>query len=508
MSLKPKETVSSELTQALSDIAAIPDKLFEYDHPDLGPDAIDAYHASIADFAPDPRNANTGTPRGGGMLEDSLQKYGAGRSVVLDKNGFVIAGNKTWEKAGQVGFDDVIVVRTDGKKLVAVQRMDLDLAADQSARELAIADNAIGQASLEWDPSVLLEIAQEGTDMSQFFTNGEWDALMARFESSADEEDSLPADSDPDDIPEAGEPRVKRGDLWILGGHRLYCGDAGSEVDMAILMMSIGDIMQAQTGQTVGDGVSHKAPLVFTDPPYEHAGKNRLETANIRSTMNNLKESEWDKDVDLLPALDQMIPHLAADATVYLFASQHTAPVIWPWMDTWSAHTSWCTWHKNNPMPSMSKRQWTYDSELICYATRGKHTFHFPEEGHALSTWEIGRTNEGTGHPTEKPVALALHAIKHSSNIGDIVLDPFAGSGTTLIACHLSRRVCFSMDKDPRWCDCVLMRFEKLTGIAPERVLEGTGEPSESIGSESIGSETVIDVAEVREGERGEQSTG
>lgn len=94
-------------------------------------------HKKLADLTPDAKNANRGTERGGQMVEDSLRTYGAGRSILIDKHGVIIAGNKTAEHAGSIGFEDVIIVPTDGTKLVAVQRTDLDLATDQAAKELA-----------------------------------------------------------------------------------------------------------------------------------------------------------------------------------------------------------------------------------------------------------------------------------------------------------------------------------------------------------------------------------
>ena len=104
---------------------------------------------------PDEQNANRGTERGSKALENSIQKYGLGRSILIDKNGKVIAGNKTLEKAGELGFEDIEVVKTEGNKLVAVQRTDLDLNEDQMARELAYADNRVSEVDLVWDAGQL-----------------------------------------------------------------------------------------------------------------------------------------------------------------------------------------------------------------------------------------------------------------------------------------------------------------------------------------------------------------
>ena len=133
---------------------------------------------NVADFMPDEANANLGTPRGMAMLEESLRKYGAGRSVVLDKEGRIIAGNKTFEKAGELGINEVLVIKTDGTKLVAVQRMDLDLAKDPRARELAFADNRVGEVDLQWDVEQLVEdAARDDIDLSAFFFDWEIEQL-------------------------------------------------------------------------------------------------------------------------------------------------------------------------------------------------------------------------------------------------------------------------------------------------------------------------------------------
>lgn len=115
-------------------------------------------------------------------------------------------------------------------------------------------------------------------------------------------------------------------------------------------------------------------------------------------------------------------------------------------------------------MPSLMKRHWTWNAELICYATRGSHTFNFPTNGHALSVWEINKANGSSGHPTEKPVAVPAHAISHSSSSGDLIVDLFLGSGTTLIAAEQLGRKCYGMEISPAYCDVIVKRWETLTG--------------------------------------------
>jgi hypothetical protein len=133
----------------------------------------------LSDLTPDARNANKGTERGRYMIEQSLRKLGAGRSIVLDKNGRIIAGNKTAETAGEIGLDDVVIVRTHGDKLVAVLREDLDLDADDGrARELAYADNRTGQVSLDFDPAMIAADLAAGLDLSDWWQDFELQGML------------------------------------------------------------------------------------------------------------------------------------------------------------------------------------------------------------------------------------------------------------------------------------------------------------------------------------------
>lgn len=132
---------------------------------------------TLADLTPDAQNANQGTERGRGLLEHSLRKYGAGRSILADKHGHIIAGNKTLEVAADIALP-VRVIKTDGKELVVVQRTDLDLSTDKAARELAYADNRVAQVDLAWDTAQLAADQAEGVDVGAFWFPGEWDDLL------------------------------------------------------------------------------------------------------------------------------------------------------------------------------------------------------------------------------------------------------------------------------------------------------------------------------------------
>lgn len=139
----------------------------------------------LSDLTPDHSNANKGTERGRYALEASLRKYGAGRSILIDKHGRIIAGNKTAETAADVGIDDVIVVQTDGRQVVAVQRTDLDLDSNE-ARELAYADNRVGQLDLDFSPEQILADLQAGVNLDQFWRKDELDELLAEIKGADD----------------------------------------------------------------------------------------------------------------------------------------------------------------------------------------------------------------------------------------------------------------------------------------------------------------------------------
>lgn len=170
----------------------------------------------LSELTPDPRNANRGTERGRYMVEHSLRKLGAGRSILADKNGVVIAGNKTLESAVESGFENAIVVETDGTALVVVKRTDLDMS-DAKAKELAIADNRSSQVSLDFDPEVLLELDEEN-DLGDWFRDDELEALLSAIDGEATEyqppEPGQPggppaAPDDADDTAEGRSPAEK-----------------------------------------------------------------------------------------------------------------------------------------------------------------------------------------------------------------------------------------------------------------------------------------------------------
>lgn len=253
-----------------------------------------------------------------------------------------------------------------------------------------------------------------------------------------------------DEVPEVPvEPVTKPGDLWILGEHRLLCGDSTRTEDVARLLGG------------------ERARLVFTDPPYncgDEMSAAFYQNANSPA-MRGLAAAQWDRGFDMAAFLAVLNANTPVDGSVYVCTSHMLAPQVWAWMaGSEASHSSYVVWCKPNPMPSLAKRHWTWATELICYATFGRHVFNFPPEGHALSYWTVNKNAANELHATQKPVAIPEMAIRASSNPGDLVVDFFLGSGTTLVAAEQLGRKCYGVEISPQYCDVIVKRWENLTG--------------------------------------------
>ena len=222
---------------------------------------------SINDLQNDHKNARKRTDRSSKLIKESLQKFGAARSIVIDENNRILAGNGTIAGAKAAGIKNLKVIETDGKEIIAVKRTGLS---EDEKVGLALADNRSSDLS-EWDLDMLEELSQEH-DLNPWFDNDDLKELLG-------ETEVLPAEglTDPDDIPEVPEkPITKEGDLYILGNHRLLCGDSTNILHVEKLM----------------DG--SKADMVFTDPPYNVAFNGRSGKFDIIKN-DDLSEDSFDE---------------------------------------------------------------------------------------------------------------------------------------------------------------------------------------------------------------------
>jgi DNA modification methylase len=390
----------------------------------------------LKDLTPDSKNANKGSERGQSMIENSLRQYGAGRSILIDKNGVIIAGNKTAENAGSIGLEDVIVVQSDGTKLVAVQRTDLDLTKDKAAKELAIADNRSNQVSLDFDIDVLKELGEE-IDLEKFWTTDELGTLLAI--------EILPAEllGDEDSVPEVPEEPVTRpGDLYVLGHHRLLCGDS----------MVITDVERLMGGE--------KADMVWTDPPYGVNFQSGMSKGGTATRFDKLKND--DVILDVMPVIEIVLRN---DGAAFVWTSHQVYP---QWREQFEPiYKGTIIWHKPGGGIGDLKGNYAADYEMCLFCVKGR--VHFRGK-RGMAVWRVTKDQVlDYAHPTQKPVELAERAILDFSDPGYSVLDLFGGSGTTMIACEKLGRRARLMELDCRYVDVILNRWSTATGKDPIR---------------------------------------
>lgn len=375
---------------------------------------------------------NLGNDKGNAILQQSIQELGAGRSILVDKNGFIIAGNKTAQAALNEGLDDAIIVETAGDKLVVVQRTDLDLSTDPRAKQLAIADNRVAEINLEWDTEALKELATE-IDLSWLEIDNSFIEELEKIAeaNNAEELEREEGLTDEDEVPDDAdvETRVKKGDVWQLGRHRVMCGDSTVITDVDKLM----------------DG--KKTDMVFTDPPY---GMN-LDTDY--SKLPSTKE-EGNKKFDRIIGDDKPF-----DPRFILSTFDDCSEVIMFGADYYATHLpvgSWFVWDKR--CDEKFDRMIGSGFELAWSKT--KHKREIARFNNTLFSGESEARNKV--HPTQKPVKMIEWFFERLK--GNCVVDLFLGSGSTLIACEKTGRTCYGMELSEKYCDVILKRWEDFTG--------------------------------------------
>jgi DNA modification methylase len=382
--------------------------------------------ASISDLRSDHKNARKRTDRSATLIEESLKRYGAARSVVIDEDNRILAGNGTVDAAKRTGISKVRVIETDGDEIIAVKRTGLT---EDQKIGLALADNRTSDLS-EWDKEMLHQLSEEH-DITPWFEAEDLTEIMGEVE-------VIPPEglTDADDVPEVPEePTTKPGDLWILGNHRLLCGDSTDIHSVERLM----------------DG--KKADMVFTDPPY---GMNYQ--SNMRTKSAKFAVIENDDKI-----ITDWLPLATAFSSGFCFVW-----TTWKVLDQWLAVTkdfapltNMVVWDKGGGGIGDLKKTYSTDHEIALVFNRGAEL-----TGKRIgSVWDIGKDRAAEYvHPTQKPVALAEQALDTTTKRGNLILDFFGGSGSTLIACEKTGRQARLMELDPRYCDVIVKRWEDFTG--------------------------------------------
>jgi len=385
---------------------------------------------------PDPRNARRHSDRNKSAVRASLRDSGAGRSVLLDNDDVIIAGNCAVEQATDLGIP-IRVIDSDGSELIAVRRTDLGTD-DRRRAALAIADNRTTDLS-EFDDAVVADILRDFAPdelASAGFDPVEYAALLETVDP-----DPKVGLIDDDDVPESTEtPTVVRGDLWLLGGHRLLCGDATDRDDIDRLM----------------DG--RKADIVFTDPPY---GMNLdADFSGMKSRLPRNGERSYHKGGN---KYDNVIGDDSPfDPTFFFDYFQYCDEQFWFGCDYYSDHLppggAWVVWDKR--LTESADKMYGSCFEL-CWSKK-KHKRDIARIKWAGMFGMDSEFDQKRLHPTQKPVRLVLWFFDRYK--GTNVVDPFLGSGATLVGCEKTDRKCFGMEIDPHYCDVIIKRWEEFTG--------------------------------------------
>ena len=383
-----------------------------------------------AKLVPYARNARTHSDAQVAQIAASIAEFGFTNPILAGSDGVIVAGHGRLAAAQKLGLDAVPVVVLD--HLTPTQR-----------RALVIADNRIAE-NAGWDEELLrveLEgLQDEGFDLD--ITGFDADALA---ELLAGDEPLNDGQTDEDAVPEVGETPVSRpGDVWQLGAHRLLCGDATVAASYEALL----------DGEAVD--------MVFTDPPYNvnyaNSAKDKMRGKDRAILNDNLGDGFYDF---LLAALTQMVAHCRGG--IYVAMSSSELDVLQAAFR--AAGGKWSTfiiWAKNTFTLGRADYQRQY--EPILYGWPEGAQRHWCGDRNQGDVWNIKKPQKNDLHPTMKPVELVERALRNSSRPGNVVLDPFGGSGTTLIAAEKSGRVARLIELDPKYVEVIVRRWEDFTG--------------------------------------------
>jgi DNA modification methylase len=417
------------------------------------------YHpeqAPIATLKPYPRNARTHSSRQIAQIARSIERFGFTNPVLVDDDGMILAGHGRVKAALSLGMATVPIVR-------------LSHMSEAEKRAYIIADNRLAEKA-GWDSDLLAFELQGLIDLGfeveiTGFETAEIDLLLD--EAAARDPDSTAGPED--DHPEPPKVAVSRpGDVWLLGRHRVICGDA---LDPAVYAALMGD---------------ERAGLVFTDPPYNVpvAGHVRVADGHREFAMAS---GEMTQDA-FTSFLETSLGHAAAwsrDGAIAFVCMdwRHMGELLAAGRSVFTELKNVCVWAKTNGgMGSFYRSQ----HEMVFVFKHGAaphvNTIELGRTGRyrtnvwsypGVNVFKAGRGDELAMHPTVKPVALVEDAIKDASRRGDLVLDPFGGSGTTLIAAERCGRTARLVELDPLYVDVIVARYERYAGKSAK--LSATG---------------------------------
>lgn len=381
---------------------------------------------SVETLIPYAKNARTHSDEQVAQIAGSIKEFGFNNPVLIDKENSIVAGHGRLMAARKLGMDKVPVVRLE--HMTEAQR-----------KAYVLADNRIALNS-GWDTSMLsleLQELKDDIDLSLLgFDADELDALLNPIEETEGltDEDAVP------DVPE--EPKTKLGDIYILGNHRLMCGDSCSITDMEKLV----------NGRQVD--------MWLTDPPYNVAyeGKTKDALTIKNDSMGDegfrqfLRDAYVTADTVMKSGAVFYIWH--ADSEGYNFrGAAHDAG--------WKVRQC-LIWKKSTMVMGRQDYHWKHEPCLYGWKDGAGHLWAADRK--QTTILEFDKPSRNGEHPTMKPVALFEYQMLNNTKGGDIVLDSFGGSGTTLLAAEKNGRHAYLMELDPKYCDVIVKRWEEFTG--------------------------------------------
>lgn len=358
-------------------------------------------------------------------LKQSIQEFGYVEPIIWNKTtGRVVGGHQRLKVLLDMGVTEVDCV---------VIEMDED-------KEKAL-NVALNKISGDWDKDKLMLLITDlqGVDFDVSLTGfdaAELDELFKDSLKEGIEDDEFDVDAELEK-----PPMTKRGDLWKLGSHRLVCGDSTKEESFSLLM----------------DG--KLANLAVTDPPYNV----NYEGAAGKIKNDNMENSAFYEF--LLEAFKNTEAVMTQDSSIYVFhADTEGLNFRKAFSDAGFYLSGTCIWKKQSLVLGRSPYQWQHEPVLFGWKKKGKHKWYADRK--QTTIWEFEKPRRNSDHPTMKPVALVAHPIINSSLSNCIVLDPFGGSGSTLIACEQTDRICYTIELEEKFCDVIVERYISNIGNA------------------------------------------
>lgn len=356
-------------------------------------------------------------------LKRSIDEFGYVDPLIWNKRtSRLVGGHQRLKVLKDMGIDEVDVVVVD---------MD-----EEKEKALNVALNKI---SGDWDKDKLMLLITDlqGEDFDVSLTGFDPEELDDLFKD--DMKDGVKDDNFDVDKELKKPTMTKPGDLWQLGEHRLLCGDSTKEESYDLLM------------------AGKQANLVITDPPYN---------VNYQGSAGKIKNDNMKDDAFyqfLLAAFTNMEKNMASDASIYVFhADTEGLNFRKAFSDAGFYLSGTCIWVKQSLVLGRSPYQWRHEPILFGWKKKGKHCWY---AGRKESTiWEFDKPKKNKDHPTMKPIPLLAYPIMNSSMTNSIVLDPFGGSGSTLIACEQTKRICRTIELDEKFCDVIIKRYIEQVG--------------------------------------------